>query len=67
LQVTNGGEGARGLAPRLLVLDSVDDIITGLGDAFLRAQFSGFFSFGGNGGLERIALDCRGRANHSQS
>jgi len=59
LQVSNGGEGELGLAPRLLVLDSVDEIISGLGDAFLRGQFSGYFFFGGNGGIERIALDCR--------
>jgi len=59
LQVSNGGEGELGLEPRLLVLDSVDDIIASLNDAFLRDQFSGIFFFGGNGGIERIALDCR--------
>jgi hypothetical protein len=61
LQVSNGGEGELALAPRLFMLDTVDDIIAGFGDSFLRETFPGFLFFGGNGGLERIALDCRRR------
>jgi hypothetical protein len=59
LQFSNGGEGDLGLPPRLLMLDDIADIVAGLRDPFLLENFPGFVFFGGNGGLERLALDCR--------
>lgn len=59
LRYSNGGEGELALAPRLFMLDRVDEILAGLHDPFLTENFVGFVFFGGNGGLERIALDCR--------
>src|SRR5438552_5418949 len=59
LLVSNGGGGELGSAPRLFMLDTVEDIIAGLGDSYLREAFPGFLFFGDNGGLERIALDFR--------
>jgi hypothetical protein len=37
----------------------VEDTIRSLQDPHDREHFAGFVFFGGNGGLERIALDCR--------
>ena len=62
LRYSNGGEGDLALEPRWFVLDGVDAIAESFDDAHLKEQFDGFFFFGGNGGLERIALDCRGEA-----
>jgi hypothetical protein len=62
LRYSNGGEGDLALAPGWFVLDSVDVIAGSFDDAHLEEQFDGFLFFGGNGGLERIALDCRGEA-----
>ncbi|MFO0913560.1 MAG: SMI1/KNR4 family protein [Pirellulales bacterium] len=59
LRQTNGGEGDLALPPLLFVLDTVDDIIDGLNDAFLKEEFPQFLFFGGNSGLERIAFDLR--------
>ena len=59
LRHANGGEGELALAPRRFVLDPVELIVDSFDDAELVEQFAGFFFFGGNGGLERIALDCR--------
>lgn len=57
---SNGGEGDLALPPLIFVLDDVDTVIGGLHDPFLAENFPGFLFFGGNGGLERIALDLRG-------
>jgi len=57
LSQTNGGEGDLALPPRYFILDTVDEIIDGLNDEFLKKEFSHFLFFGGNGGLERIAFD----------
>jgi hypothetical protein len=59
LRFSNGGEGELALPPRLFMLDSVSEIVRGFDDTFLREEFPGFLFFGGNGGLERIALDIR--------
>lgn len=59
LRFSNGGEGDIALPPLLFMLDSVSEIIEGFQDAFLSEEFPGFLFFGGNGGLERIALDVR--------
>ena len=57
LRFSNGGEGDLALPPRFFVLDSVAEILDSLNDRFLTEQFPGFVFFGGNGGLERFALD----------
>jgi hypothetical protein len=59
LRSSNGGEGELALPPGWFVLDPVEEIIRCLGEPQEREQFPGFVFFGGNGGLERIALDCR--------
>jgi SMI1/KNR4 family protein SUKH-1 len=59
LRLSNGGEGDLALPPRFFMLDSVSEIIEGFRDAFLNEEFPGFLFFGGNGGIERIALDVR--------
>ncbi len=59
LRFSNGGEGHLALPPRFFVLNSVAEIIDGLHDPRLTEDFSGFVFFGGNGGLERLALDRR--------
>ncbi len=59
LEVSNGGEGNLGLPSLLLLLDRVEEIVAGFSDPFLIEHFPGFTFIGGNGGLERIALDCR--------
>jgi hypothetical protein len=46
LRVSNGGDGDLALPPLMFVPDSLEDIID-------------VIFFGGDGGLERIALDCR--------
>ena len=61
LRFSNGGEGDLALPPLMFVLDSVDDIVAGFRDPFLTEYFPGFLFMGGNGGLERIAFDLRGR------
>lgn len=60
LQVSNGGEGPVALPPLVFVLDDVDSIILGIKDEETCESCHGFVFFGGNGGLERIALDVRG-------
>ena len=56
LRFSNGGEGELALPPMLLVLDPVRRIIAGLDED---EEYSGLVFIGGNGGLERIALDFR--------
>lgn len=60
LRFSDGGEGELALAPMWFVLDSVELILEGLEAPFEREEFPGFVFFGGNGGVERIALDVRG-------
>ena len=59
LRHSDGGEGDLALAPLCFILDGVEEIIRSLRDPYDREHFAGFVFFGGNGGLERIALDCR--------
>jgi hypothetical protein len=59
LRLSNGGEGSLALAPQWFVLKNVCEIIASIGDEFLRQAFPGFLFFGGNGGLESIAFECR--------
>ena len=59
LRFSNGGEGDLALPPRLFVLDSVAEIVDGFHNRFLTEEFPGLVFFGGNGGLERLALDLR--------
>jgi hypothetical protein len=59
LRFSDGGEGELALAPCWFVLDSVAEIVRGLQDPVEREEYPGFVFFGGNGGLERIALDAR--------
>jgi len=61
LRFSNGGEGPIALPPECFCMDSVDEIVNGLSDEFLIAAFPGFLFFGGNGGLERIAVDLRNK------
>lgn len=39
------------------VLDCVDEVMTTLADGHFREEYPTLFFFGGNAGLERIALD----------
>jgi hypothetical protein len=59
LLASNGGEGPVALPPQVFVLDAAESIIEGIQDEETRANYPGFLFFGGNGGLERIALDLR--------
>lgn len=59
LSFSNGGEGDLALPPLLFMLDPVSEIVGGLQDEYLQDRFAGFIFFGGNGGLERLALDIR--------
>jgi hypothetical protein len=59
LRLSDGGEGDLALAPRCFILDGVEEALRSLQDPHDREHFAGFVFFGGNGGLERIALDCR--------
>jgi len=59
LRQTNGGEGDLALPPLFFVLDNVDEIISGMKDPYLQNEFKNLLFFGGNGGLERIAVDWR--------
>ena len=59
LRFSNGGEGDLALPPLLFALDSVEQIVEGMQDPFYKQMFPGFLFFGGNGGLEKIALDLR--------
>jgi hypothetical protein len=57
---SNGGEAADiALPPLLFVLDSVEEATKSIGGEFINDNFPGLVFFGGNGGLERIALDYR--------
>jgi hypothetical protein len=46
----------------LLALDTVDEIVTSLRETMSQQSYHGLVFFGGNGGLERFALDCRSGA-----
>lgn len=59
LRLSDGGEGDLALPPQCFILDGVEETIRSLQDPHDREHFAGFVFFGGNGGLERIALDCR--------
>jgi len=59
LSFSNGGEGSVALPPLMFVLDSAGEIVRSIEDEWLSANFPGFLFFGGNGGLERMALDLR--------
>jgi hypothetical protein len=59
LRFSNGGAGDLALPPQLFMLSSVEEIIAGLRDPFLKDNFPGFVFFGDNGSLESIPLDCR--------
>jgi hypothetical protein len=66
LRFSDGGEGELALAPCWFVLapcwfvlDPVAEIIRSLRTPVEQAEYPGFVFFGGNGGLERIALDAR--------
>lgn len=59
LRFSDGGEGELALPPYWFVMDSVSAIVHSLLDPSEREQYAGFVFFGGNGGLERLALDCR--------
>lgn len=59
LRFSNGGEGLIALPPLIFSLDTVDEIIDSINKPFYQEEFAGFFFFGGNGGLELIALDLR--------
>jgi hypothetical protein len=62
LRFSNGGEGELGFAPYWFVLDPVEEIIRALWEPLDPAQYEGFVFVGGSGGMELIALDCRGSA-----
>lgn len=62
LRFSDGGEGELALPPGRFVLDPVEEIIRSLLDPGDRESYPGFVFVGGNGGLERIALDCRAGA-----
>ncbi|MBD9416997.1 SMI1/KNR4 family protein [Pseudomonas sp. PDM16] len=59
LATSNGGEGELAAEPLWFCLDPVREIIESISDSFLAEFFPGYFFFGGNGGMERIALDVR--------
>lgn len=60
---SNGGESDYlSLPPCNFVLDSVEQVIQTLTDDHYRTEYPSLFFFGGNGGLERLALDYRGAA-----
>jgi len=43
-------------------LDPAEEILASFSDPILQDTFPGFVFVGGNGGLERIAIDCRGKS-----
>jgi hypothetical protein len=59
LTFSDGGEGDLPMDPFCFVLDRAEEIEAGLEDCFLLERFPGFLFIGGDGGLGRIALDCR--------
>jgi len=57
---SNGGEcNDLALPPMRFALDRVEDATSALSAKFETEEFPGLVFFGGNGGLERIALDYR--------
>jgi hypothetical protein len=61
LRLNNGGEGELALSPLWFQLFDVESAITLASDDFYRAEFPSIFFFGGNGGLESIGFDMRGK------
>ena len=59
LAASNGGEGELALEPFWFRLDTAKEIRAAFSEPFLVEFFPGFIFFGGNGGLERIAIDIR--------
>jgi hypothetical protein len=60
LRAFDGGEGDLRVPPHWFVLDTTAQIQASFRDHSLAETFPGLLFFGGNGGLERIALDTRG-------
>ncbi len=57
---SNGGESDHlDLPPGTFVLDRIEEAIATLTREFECSEFPGLLFFGGNGGLERLALDYR--------
>lgn len=59
LRFSNSGEGEIALPPLIFRLDTVDEIIDAINNPIYQEEFANFLFFGGNGGLELIALDLR--------
>lgn len=63
---SNGGESDRlALPPMRFALDRVEDATAALAAEFEASEFPGLVFFGGNGGMERIALDYRAHGTPS--
>ena len=63
LRLNNGGEGELALSPLWFQLFDVTSAIALATDDFYKAEFPNIFFFGGNGGLESIGFDMRGKAS----
>jgi hypothetical protein len=61
LRLNNGGEGELALRPLWFELFDVEFAISLATDDFYKAEFPKIFFFGGNGGLESIGFDMRGK------
>lgn len=61
LRLNNGGEGELALSPLWFQLFDVKWAMTLAADEFYKAEFPNIFFFGGNGGLESIGFDMRGK------
>lgn len=57
LKYCNGGEGALGIQPYWLVLDSIREVIDLNNTEFYKDEFPNYFFIGGNGGIELFAFD----------
>jgi hypothetical protein len=56
----NGGRGPLALPPLYFTLDRAEDAAALNGSEEYRELYPGYYTFGGNGGLESIAFDVRG-------
>jgi SMI1 / KNR4 family (SUKH-1) len=61
LRLNNGGEGELALDPLWFQLFEVRWAISLATNEFYKGQFPGILFFGGNGGLESIGFDMRGK------
>jgi len=61
LRLNNGGEGELALPPLWFQLFDVKWAMTLAADDSYKAEFPNIFFFGGNGGLESIGFDMRGK------